>query len=243
MLFLDPRQTVTRLMEDNPRYLRVLDRFHIDYGFAGGLTLSEVCLMQGLDLQELLGQLRESDREAAFLDDTVLESMDVPELVEYILFAHHHFLERELPRLEDLFAQAIHTEGEDRPELLEWLALYRRFRWSMERHMKKQGKGLFPYCLALRKGPEEQVREVQRLLDELEGEDGEGREGLRRLKRSTDGYLIPDGADRATRYLLHDLGRLESEVKRHWRVEQDILFPKALSFIPPGPGPMSRTPH
>lgn len=245
MLFLDPRQTITHLIEENPRYLHVLDRFHIDFGFAGGLTLGEVCLKQGLDLQELLGQLRESEREAAFLDDTVLESMEVPELVEYVLFTHHHFLERELPRLEDLFVQALRVAGKDRPELLEWSALFRRFHWSMERHMKKEGKRLFPHFLAAGKDipPDAREREIRGLLEEMEREDEEGREALRRLRSSADGYQVPDGVDRPTLFLLHDLGRLESEVKQHWRVEREILFPKALVPSPPPPDPMSRTPR
>ena len=136
MIFLSPQNTIGRLVEEHPQYMRVLDRFHIDYGFAGSLTLTEACLRHGLDLQELLGQLREADREGAFLDNTVLEGFDPPELVEYVLFTHHHYLEREMPRLEDLFNRVLDTLEAEHPEILEWLALFRRFRWTLERHMK-----------------------------------------------------------------------------------------------------------
>lgn len=235
MIFLSPTNTISRLVEENPRYMKVLDRFHVDYGFAGSLTLTEACFRHGLDLQELLVQLRETDREAAFLDDAVLEGFEHPELVEYVLLTHHHFLEREIPRLEDLFEQALQTSGEAHPEILEWRALFRRFRGPLERHMKKEGRDLYPFCLspAPDLSLEEWRLEVDRRLEEMERVDQEALGEFQRLRKRTESFWVPGDATPALRYLLYDLSRLEGEVKRHFRVEQEILFPKLRSAHPP----------
>ncbi|HVZ79164.1 MAG TPA: DUF542 domain-containing protein [bacterium] len=235
MIFLDPLNTIGRMAEEHPRYIRVFDRFHIDYGFAGSLTLTEACLRNGLDLQELLGQLREADREGAFLDDRVLEGMDPPELIEYILLTHHHFLEREMPRLEDLFQSVLRTAGDGHSEVLEWLAHFRRFRPALERHMKHEGRELFPFCLSipLAMTPDQWTMELDRRLLEQEGEDREALELLKGIRKGTGGFEDPGEGMIPIRYLLFDLQRLETEVKRHFRVEAEILYPKVRSTPPP----------
>jgi regulator of cell morphogenesis and NO signaling len=235
MIFLDPRNTIGRLVEEHPRYMRVFDRFHIDYGFTGSLTLTEACLRHGLDLQELLGQLRETDRESAFLDHSVLEGFEPPELIEYILLTHHHFLEREMPRLEDLFQSVLKTAGDGHPEVLEWLTHFRRFRLTLERHMKKEGRELFPFCLSRGAGMDRDAwaQELEKRFKEMDEEDAEALEQLKGLRKSTDGYQVPEGAAPPFRYLLYDLQRLEAEVKRHLKVEAEILFPKVLANPPP----------
>jgi regulator of cell morphogenesis and NO signaling len=234
MIFLHPLNTIGRLVEEHPQYIRVFDRFHVDYGFAGSLTLAEACLRHGLDLQELLGQLREADRESAILDETVLEDLGPPELIEYILFTHHHYLEREMPRLEDLFTRALETLDSEHPEILEWLALFRRFRWTMERHMKKEGRELFPLCLSmpLNSTPEQWAQVLDRHLMELEKEDEEILARLKQLRNRTDGYEVPEASVSLFRFLLYDLNRFEVEVKRHLRVESEILFPKVRATPP-----------
>jgi regulator of cell morphogenesis and NO signaling len=169
------------------------------------------------------------------LDNTVLEGFEPPELIEYILFTHHHFLEREMPRLEDLFRSALKTAGERHPEILEWLAHFHRFRVSLERHMKKEGREIFPFCLSRSVGmdPDTWVRELGARVQETEAQDAEALDQLKRLRKITDGYQVPEDAAPPLRYLLYDLHRLESEVKRHLKVEAEILFPKVLAAPPP----------
>jgi regulator of cell morphogenesis and NO signaling len=234
MIFLHPLNTIGRLAEEHPQYMRVFDRFHIDYGFAGSLTLTEACLGHGLDLQELLGQLREADREGAFLDDAVLEGFEPPELIEYVLFTHHHYLEREMPRMEDLFTQALEDLESEHPEILEWLALFRRLRWTLERHMKKEGKELFPFCLSMPMdmNRERWTLELDQRLREMEKEDGEALVRLKQLRKKTDGYEVPEESASLFRCLLYDLNRFEAEIKRHLRVEREILFPKVRATPP-----------
>ena len=236
MTFIDPNKSVSEILEMNPQYVQVLDRFHVDYGFAGALSLTEACLQQGLDLQELLRQLRDAGREEAFRDDALLQSFEIPELVGYILSTHHDFLEKELPRLRDLFNQALRTRGEQHPELLGWLALFSRFQESMENHMKKQGKRLFPlFLLAAGSPPKAGLPDLESQIRDSAKEEDRLRQDLVRLRRMTEGYQVPGDADRTLRDLVFDLETLETEVRRHLRVENDILFPKVLEKAKLGP--------
>jgi regulator of cell morphogenesis and NO signaling len=226
-------ETLQRLLRREPDLPPLLQRHGVDLRFTGGLTLTEVCAMHGLDLDDLTLELMDRKRDAHFLSQETLGTFNVTELVGYIMATHHAYLQKELGRLEELLAHSARLDGPRYPELLDLLGLFADFKSSLEWHMREEEKNLFPYFLDLTAAPLAQPP----VLEELEGlselfrvEEGRVQADLEALRRTTHGYRVPSGASRPTRDLFHDLERMEGEIHRHIHDENYILYPKVAAI-------------
>ncbi len=228
---LDITKTIAELNEQNSNFSLILQKYQIDSHFASNLTLTEVCAMHGLNLQDVLNQLETCDREIRFLNDKILEGYDIPQLIGYILFTHHAYLDKELPRLTDLLGQAIETDGPDHSELLDLLTPFKEFRESVEWHLREEEKNLFPFFLLLvapQHSPAMDMESVHTLTQLFKSEEAEIQLDLERLKQKTRNYHVPEGVSQAYRTLFYDLSLMEYELRRHIYVENKILFPKVI---------------
>jgi regulator of cell morphogenesis and NO signaling len=233
MFTIDLTKTISQLVWENPIFDPILQKYNIDSRFAANLLVTEVCTMRGLNLQEVVQDLEGSLRENKFLDEKVLAGYGIPELIGYILFTHHAYLEKELPRLEGLFGEAVLEDGAGHPELLELVPLFKDFKDSMLWHMQEEEKHLFPFFLLMVENndssPAMNEEGIQNLVRLFENEDEEIRLDLERLRDKTRNYHVPEGVGQAYRDLFHDLSRMEIELNRHVRVENQILFPKVIA--------------
>ncbi len=230
---LDPTKTISQLVREHPQLALLFQKFKIDTRFAANLLVTEVCATHGINPQELVEELEGFLREGKFLDEKDLAGYGIPELVGYILFTHHAYLEKELPRLEELFGKAVSVDGADHPKLLEMAPLFKEFKESMLWHMREEEKHLFPFFLLMVGGsgpsPALDQEGIENLIHLFENEDEEIRMDLERLREKTRNYHIPEGVGQDYRDLFHDLTRMEFELNRHVRVENQILFPKVIA--------------
>jgi len=230
---LDTTKTLAELVRENPEYLMVFDKLRLQYDFLQDVTLGEVLALRDMTSAEFLQKLEDCEREARFVDEDSLKAYDIPQLLGYIVFVHHGYLERELPRLEELLQAAIKTDGPVHPELLELVHLFRGFRETLEGHMKEEERHLFPFFLFL-SSPAPSHRftlgGVSHLIDAFEEGDEEVERYLELLRVKTREYHVPPDAGQATRDLFHKLSRMEFELRRHMQVENNLLFPKVTAL-------------
>ena len=230
---IDLTKTISQLVIDHPRFISIFQKFKIDIRYAANLLLAEACATHGLNLQEFIEELEGSLREGKFLDEKDLVGYGIPELIGYILFTHHAYMEKELPRLEELFGEAVIVDGVEHPELLEIVPVFKEFKESMLWHMREEEKHLFPFFLLMVEGPNPSPaldeEGIENLVHLFENEDEEIRLELERLRDKTRNYHIPEGVGQAYRDLFHDLSRMEIELNHHVRVENQILFPKVIA--------------
>jgi regulator of cell morphogenesis and NO signaling len=233
MTFSDVEKTLEELAAENPKYLLLLNELNVNFDFERDFTLGEICFMHSLDYREVLRRLEIRSREAALVDEDLLLTYDVPELVGYILFTHHGYMERELPRLEALLAEAVRENKADFPELLELQEAFSQFKQSFQFHMAEEERHFFPFYFMLAtdiQAPALDGKSLERLAHVLACEDAEVLLYLDRLRIKTRGYHIPPGAGPRYRAVIGDLKLLEAELRRHARVERQILFPKVVSL-------------
>ena len=228
---LDTTLNISQLISQHSGYGDILRQFRVDPRFTANLTLTEVCAIHGLNLQDVVNRLQSCDRERKFLDDKTLEGFDIPQLIGYILFTHHAYLEKELPHLADLLGEAIEIDGPAHPELLELLTPFKEFKESLEWHVKEEEKNLFPFFLLLvapQHSPAMNLEGVENLTQLFKTEEKEIELDLERLREKTRKFHIPEGVSQAYKNLFYDLNRMEFELRRHMYVENKILFPKVL---------------
>lgn len=218
MLTLD--STLGELVRQRPGAARVLHRYGLDYCCGGHLPLGQACTEKGLDPETLLSEVEtQAPPDKPATDWTAAPLTD---LIEHIVARYHEPLRGELPRLVEL-ARIVEETHADKAEC-PWglFELLREVGASVESHLLKEEKILFPIIRAGR-GPVARAP-VRAMI--LEHED-HGK-NLTRIRRITHDLAPPPSACASWKELYRALGGLEVELMDHIHLENNILFPRAL---------------
>src|SRR5581483_9835975 len=86
MILTDFERSVEEWVREAPETLLILEKLHEDYDQVRDQPLELVCQRKGVDPYAVSVLVRGYRDNGRLLDETVLESFDIPELVGYILF-------------------------------------------------------------------------------------------------------------------------------------------------------------
>lgn len=231
---VDPQRTVEEWVQESPEILLLLENLQFDYWRVRGLPLSLVCEMRGLDPRSfslLLEGYRQRNQD---LKDEVLDSLSVPELIGYILFNHHHYAEREFPRIQEALQAAMEEDQGAHGELLELQVPLVRFLTTLREHIQEEERHFFPFFALMASDPEAPVlegEELGELLALVHREDEELLGQLSQVRERTRWYHVPEDAGPAYRRLLSGLCAMEVDLRKHMRIENRILYPKVMAVL------------
>lgn len=233
MLMIDFGRTVEEWVEEAPETLLILDQLRLDFGQVREMPLDTVCRSRGIDPYSITVMLRDLRGKGRLLDDAVLMTYAIPQLIGYILVNHHHTMDEELPRLEKDLERAILEDGGQFPELFPLQLKVRRFLETFREHMRGEEGHFFPYFSLVATDPgsisldPEGLKELTKVVHM---EDHFLMEDLDAIREATRWYHTPPGAGEAYRGLIHRLRLLEIDLRRHMGVESRILFAKVLAL-------------
>jgi regulator of cell morphogenesis and NO signaling len=174
-----------------------------------------------LDPEVLLDEIDQQPPPA--VEEKNWKGAPLDDLIQHILERYHEPLKVELPRLAALAAkvETVHHDQPDAPIGLS--ALLQEVVASVESHLAKEEKILFP---AIRAGRGAMARgPVQAMM--LEHED-HGK-NLLRIREMTGNLALPSYACSSWRELYRALEELERDLMDHIHLENNILFPRTLS--------------
>jgi regulator of cell morphogenesis and NO signaling len=149
------------------------------------------------------------------------------DLIEHILQAYHRPLKEDLPRLESMAHQVLEAHADSaKTTLSDVLSTFQGLKIELEQHMAKEEQILFPMIQrgqgAMAEGP----------IAVMHEEHDHAQSALARLRALTDEYAVPADAGETWRGLWQGLQALEQALHRHIHLENEILFPRALSSAP-----------
>ncbi|MDE0472905.1 MAG: iron-sulfur cluster repair di-iron protein [Ekhidna sp.] len=217
-------KTIEEVVDENYVYARALHYLGIDFFENSSRKLSEVCEEQGLDKQQVIKSFYEFDSSTrcSFKE---LSSYPIDLLVEYLKHTHHIFIKEKLPYIVH-FAKTYKNPALRNlmPEFVE----------DLIRHIYEEEDTTFKYIHALQeinKGYEKAP--ISRLMyfedfslkDELIHHEKEDELGA--IRSLFD--LLEDG-DLHGRVLLSEIKAFDREMTYHAAVENQVLFPKAISL-------------
>lgn len=151
------------------------------------------------------------------------------ELIQYIVTKHHDYLRAELPviemQLERTEASESHTESNGLKRT------FRQFRREMENHMKKEEVVLFPLIEKIEQtrtaGEEPPVLPfgtIEHPIAVMKQEHDQARKELAEICTLTAGFT------RGKASTLEKLRTLDADMGVHSRLEDEILFPRAIDM-------------
>jgi regulator of cell morphogenesis and NO signaling len=215
------------IVAGNPAAGRVLDGFGLDFCCHGERSLESACAAAGIDP----GAVEASLREVHSTEDATWTTLDPAALAAHIVTTHHAYLHEELPLLDALAAKVLEVHGTRHPERGEVRRLVRELRADLEPHLLKEEQILFPAITELANGrrplPFVWVADPIRVMSADHDRDGEL---LRRLRRATADYVVPDDGCASYRSLYERLDALEADTHQHILKENHTLFPAALAL-------------
>jgi len=212
----------------------VLYYFGIKFYEYSEQTLEQVCLEKGLKLDQVLREL-ESPTENFQEADLPLVSYPIDLIIEYLKHAHFVFVKHKLPfmaRLVDSF-KADHKELE--PVERDLKELFPLFLEDFIHHIYEEEDTLFRYIRILEKAskgsynPSQlyylmEKNSLQRFAMDHEAHDDE----MRGIRRITNDYTLGPEAPLHVKVIYSELRGFEKNLKTHARIENEILFPKAM---------------
>lgn len=226
-------KTIFELVSDNHSVAAALHFLGIHFYNYSEQTLEEICKEKGWKTEKVLENINEA-LHPSNSNSLKFNELPIDLLVEYLKHSHYTFIKKRLPFINDLVKN---FEGNS-PELKEELKLVLPlFVEDFIEHIYDEEDTLFTHILLLNKalGSEEALNKVQaRLLDHsikhYQTDHEIHEDQLKGLRRMTNNFEILDSYDLSTRVALSELKKLDDEMRFHAKVENEILFPKALQL-------------
>lgn len=222
------------LVNQNNVHAYVLFYFGIKFYEYSEQTLEQVCVHKGLRVEQVVREL-EAPTENFQEADLPLISYPIDLIIEYLKHAHFTFVKHKLPYINRL-VEAFKADHKDfvgvEKDLKE---LFPLFLEDFIHHIYEEEDTLFGYIRILDRAskgtynPSQlyyllEKNSLQRFAMEHEAHDDE-MQGIRRI---TNDYKVDKETPLHVKVIYSELTSFEKSLKTHARIENEILFPKAM---------------
>jgi regulator of cell morphogenesis and NO signaling len=233
MTSITVQTTIGELVAEQPALMRFFERLGIDYCCGGKHTLAEASAEKGLDVNTVLQMIQAlADLPQAGQPEEInWAKAGLADLCDHIEHTHHLYLKEELPRLGSIVETVAKAHGDRHLELHQVRSVFHALAVELGSHLLKEERILFPAIRQLEKATDaSHVMPISAPISVMIAEHDSTGEALATLRRLTDDYAIPPDGCNTYRALLAGLAQLEADTHRHISLENNILFPRALSL-------------
>jgi len=231
-------KTVREVALENPNATRIFEKLGIDYCCGGQRPLNEACAAANLNIDDVLSRLEQagadSSRDASGKN---WQTEALGSLVEYIVATHHAFIKDETPRILQLAAKVVSVHGRNHPELQQVHATFDALGQELSSHLMKEEQILFPFIVGMDRAsgngsaaPASCFGTVQNPIRMMMIEHDSAGNALRELREVTSNYTVPADACISYKTLYQALQDFEKDLHQHIHLENNILFPRALTM-------------
>lgn len=225
---------ITELVNDDHLFAHVLYSFGIPFYEYPTQTLEQVCIEKGLAIERVKKEL-ELPSENFHQTDLQLFSYRIDLIIEYLKHAHHLFIKHKLPFIHKLVQNFKANHAGYLQVEKDLKTLFPLFMEDFINHIYEEEDTLFKYIHKLERAKQGRYHpsrlyhamekySLQQCALEHESHDDE-MEGIRKMTK--DYFLTPD-APLHVKVIYSELMQFEKNLQEHARIENEILFPKAL---------------
>lgn len=228
-------QTVREIALEQPTSIRVFEQYGIDYCCGGRKPLAEACAVKDVEVGDVIAALEAAARtQNTVAEDWSKKSLAV--LSAHIVATHHAYVTRELSRLADLANKVVDRHGSTNSELPVIQSRLAQLDQELRAHQGKEEAVLFPYIASLERAiadggskPHHSFTVANPIATMLKEHDAAGAlmEQIRSLSHD---YSTPEGACPTYHAFYDGLRDFEQDLHRHIHLENNILFPRAISL-------------
>lgn len=229
------KTSVGELVSENYVFAAVLHYFGISFYQYPTDSLEKVCHKHKVNPRQLVEHLENwAQQKDPSLEDLYLNPIEL--LVAYLKKKHYYFVRQELPFLSNLISGIPGQQGYE-ALMADLKIMFPLFVEDFIHHIHEEESRLFKRIELLQDIEQGEFRvqdalvilekdPVQRLADHHEIHDDEI-EGIRLLTKD---YFLENDAPLPMKVLYHELQNFERELSIHAKIEDELLFPKAVEL-------------
>lgn len=229
------QKKIADLVEENFVYASVLYYLGIRFFDYSRETLGQVCAEKGLDLLQVTKNLEQAAQPQKDNKGVALTSLPIDVVVEYLKHAHHVFIK---DRLHYITRLVEHLPDGSNPAIADLKFVFPLFVEDFIVHVYEEEDTLFDYVLKLNSLCHGELRNpgiihhhmqrfsLQEFVMEHEIHDDE----MAGIRQITQDYAVSESTPLHLRIVYAELQSFEQELITHAGIENNILFPKALSL-------------
>ena len=235
---LDRDSYVSDLVKQDYRTAAVFRKFGIEFCCTARFPLSLVCENKGLELEDVLKELKAAIRPPQSVAHLPVEEWDVDFLTDYILHIHHKYLRERLPLIEEQLEKFVTEHEKKYPQLVELKERVKQMAAQIYPHMQQEEEVLFPYVRQIAHAYADNepyagllVRTLRKPVETvMQHEHDVIMETLVRIRQLTGNYTPPDAACISHRVSFSLLNELDNDLTQHLYLEHSVLFPRAIAM-------------
>ena len=214
----------------------VFDRFGLDFCCAGKRTFGDACAAARLDPGAVAAELAKVPATSG-TDDPPDASWPVEELAHYIVRRHHGYVRQQLPVIAAHLEKLVAAHGERHPELRLIAGHFAELSSELQSHMLREEQVLFPYVQQLAASAEYGVEppvgifgSVRNPIRMMEAEHRYAGDELGVIRGLSSNYSAPADGCTTYRVCYEELAAFDADLRQHIHLENNILFPHAVSL-------------
>jgi regulator of cell morphogenesis and NO signaling len=222
--------TVGEIVTNDIRTSAAFKKAGIDFCCGGKQSLAEACEEKGIDIAQLENEILKVSEEPIneFMN---FKNWDPVFLSDYIVNTHHKFVVKNLPDLVFYTQKIANVHGDNHAELIEVADLFAKINDELLQHLKNEEQVLFPAIKEAiqtnsAKAKETIKTEIERMMGEHEFAGG----AMDHINVITKGYQVPADGCNTYRVTFDLLEKFEDDLHTHVHLENNILYPKALTL-------------
>lgn len=202
----------------------------IDFCCGGGQSLEEACKEKNLDLSYLEQELTNLEQSPADEAHNFKEwKLDF--LCDYIENTHHKTVLRLLPQLVVYTRKIAEVHGAHHPELVTIADMFVEINAELLQHLRNEEDVLFPAIREILKSGSAEAKAVALTeITRMKGEHDFAGGAMDKINVLSGGYIVPADGCSTYEVAYKLLEQFEDDLHVHVHLENNILYPKALSL-------------
>lgn len=208
----------------------------IDFCCKGNKAIGDVCREKKLDITPILQALQErSAIPACTLQN--FNTMPLDQLADHIVRKHHAYVREKIPVLQQYLRKVCQVHGEPHQELWQIAALFTATAAELSNHLNKEELILFPRIreIARKQAAGELIEDysisaVEKPINAMREEHDHEGDRFRRIADLSNNFTPPADACNTYRVTYALLKEFQDDLHQHIHLENNILFPRALSI-------------
>ena len=226
---------IAQLVDENYVHAYVLFYFGIQFDEYCELTLEQICIKKGLKVEQVIRELESPThlKEA----DLPLISYPIDLIIEYLKHSHFLFIKHKLPYIAKMVDSFKADHEEYKLVERDLKLVFPLFVEDFIHHIYEEEDTLFRYIRALERASKGnymptrlfyliEKHSVQKFAMDHEVHDDE-MQGIRRITKD---YELKADAPLQIKVIYNELKEFEKSLITHARIENEILFPKAMAL-------------
>jgi regulator of cell morphogenesis and NO signaling len=228
------QKKISEIVDENYVYASVLHHFGIQFYDYSEQTLNQVCREKGISMDVLIHSL-ESAVENTKPEEVALVSYPVELVIEYLKHVHYIFIKRKLPYITSLVADLPNMTGKFSDIVKDLKFVFPLFVEDFIHHIHEEEDTLFSYVLLLKNvvansyNPSRVYYEMEKYSIQQHAINHDIHDDeMKGIRNISNDYKLDAKAPLHIKVIYSEMEAFEKSLITHARIEDEILFPKAL---------------